>query len=133
MNTIMRSILVLLLLALSSASYAIEREWRIATNFDIPGKKIRWQCLYFANCLHANLRKEGFQTYIITYDWHSQSTHESGRHAYVVYKDRIGRYWGMDNLISQPKWLPGENPAMWTAYFDRKREIRVILVQSSIL
>lgn len=84
---------------------------------DLPGKHIKGSCLPFARELYARLNRAGVEVHLITYAWRKNAV-ESGIHAFVVYRDEDGRYWGMDNERNRPLWVSGMTPRVWGQSFS---------------
>lgn len=84
---------------------------------DLPGKYAKGACLPFAKELYARFSRSGIEAHLIAYAWNDRMG-ESGLHAFVVYRDEEGRYWGMDNLRHQPLWLGGNTVLDWSQSFS---------------
>lgn len=116
---------VAVLLSGTVEAQGIDKGWKIAIGWDISGKNDQMGCLPFAKDLYRRFVKNGIEAHLIIFDWHARSGNRKGRHAYVVYRDGKGRYWGMDNVARMPRWLPGEEAKEWTSHFSRGDEIQV--------
>jgi len=84
---------------------------------DMPGKYVKGGCLPFARELYGRLNRNGTEVHLITYAWNN-GFGDSGVHAFVVYRDDEGRYWGMDNERRQPLWVTGNTPRVWCQFFS---------------
>jgi hypothetical protein len=83
----------------------------IATSFDLPGKGGWTTCVPFSTELYRRLTGAGYEAHYLVYAWKSGA--QRGKHALVIYRDRDGRYWAMDNRMSQPRWIRGDDVASW--------------------
>jgi len=97
-------------------------EWNMALSLDIPGKGGWTTCYTFAKTLQGRFLRAGGECHLVIYDW-TDAYHYSDRHAFVVYRDPAGRYWGMDNRSAKPRWMAGKNPTEWAAFWDQDKTI----------
>ncbi|PAW77659.1 MAG: hypothetical protein B9S32_10295 [Verrucomicrobia bacterium Tous-C9LFEB] len=92
--------------------------WSMALALDLPGKGGWNTCAPYAKELYSRITRAGGEAYLIVFDW-QDDRRMSDRHAFVVYRDAKGRYWGMDQRMNKPVWLAGKNPSEWAAFFSR--------------
>jgi hypothetical protein len=111
------------MLAGSVRSFAADDSLAIATARDIPGKYVSGACAPFAENLYQRILSAGGEAHLVVFDWQCGSG--TGTHAFVVYRDQQGRYWGMDNLQSHPIWLTGSTPKDWAEFFAPRYEVSV--------
>ncbi|PAW76609.1 MAG: hypothetical protein B9S32_14620 [Verrucomicrobia bacterium Tous-C9LFEB] len=91
---------------------------------DLPGKYVKGGCLPFARELYIRLNRAGGEVHLITYAWR-KSADEAGIHAFVVYRDEDGRYWGMDNERYRPLWMSGTTPQAWGQFFSPSTTVSI--------
>jgi len=109
-------VVALCLVILPAIGSAKDDSHELAMNAHIRGKG-RWNtCDMFARDLCQHMACAGTEAHYVVYDW-QDDFHGTGRHAFVVYRDSDGRYWGMDNRSVAPKWLSGQDPVEWVASF----------------
>lgn len=114
-----------LLLAVSAMSLqAGDDSFSIARDKSIAGKRITGACLPFAQDLYSRLTQAGGEAHLVVFDWRAPGG-QTGTHAIVVYRDKEGRYWAMDNLQAAPLWLAGSSPASWAAFFAPRFDVEV--------
>ena len=90
--------------------------WTLALTPHLTGKGGWTTCYAFAKTLQGRFTQSGTECHLVIYNWTDQF-HYSNRHAFVVYRDAEGRYWGMDNLSAKPRWLPGTTPMEWASFW----------------
>ncbi len=98
---------------------------------DLPGKHVKGSCLPFARELYARLNRVGVEVHLITYAWRKNAG-ESGIHAFVVYRDESGRYWGMDNERYRPLRMNGMTPRAWGQFFSPSTTVSICAHVSSL-
>jgi len=103
-------------------SAAPNAEWDLALSLDLPGKGGWTTCYTFARTLQSRFLQSGEECHLVIYDW-TDRFHYSSRHAFVVYRDAEGRYWGMDNRSTKPRWMAGNNAIEWAAFWDQDKTI----------
>jgi hypothetical protein len=103
----------------------------IALDLSIPGKSGWTSCDNFARNLYPRITGTGGEATYIVYDWKDES-HFCGRHAFIVFRDAQGRYWGMDNRTAKPKWLNGTTPRQWTQYFAGDVDTAVVYSHTNV-
>jgi hypothetical protein len=102
-----------------------ETAWETAISTDVKGKGGWFTCLNYSKDLHTRMVEKGHEAHFIIYEW-KDANRTIGRHAFVVYKDEQGRYYGMDNRLKQPMWLTGENPEQWVNFFSKETANKVV-------
>lgn len=102
-----------------------ESAWETAISTDVKGKGGWFTCLNYSKDLFSRLDSKGHEAHLIIYEW-KDSNLTVGRHAFVVYKDEKGRFFGMDNRLKQPMWLTGKNADMWVNSFSKETNNKVI-------
>ena len=102
-----------------------ESAWETAISTDVKGKGGWFTCLNYSKDLFGKMAKNGHEAHFIIYEWKDE-TRTQGRHAFVVYKDEKGRYYGMDNRLQQPMWLSGKNPEQWVNFFSKGTVNKVV-------
>jgi len=107
-------------------------DWNTALSLDVPGKGGWTTCYAFAKTLQGRFTQSGTECHLVIYNWTDQF-HYSNRHAFVVYRDGAGRYWGMDNRSSKPRWMAGTNPAQWAAFWDQDKTIGRVIEEGPAL
>ncbi len=60
------------------------------------------------------------------YNWCAADGGLRGCHAFLVYRDAAGQYWGIDAVSDRPRWLRGSTPPEWAMFWDADKEVRVI-------
>ena len=116
----------LLLMGLMSLGIlGAESAWETAISTDIQGKGGWFTCLKYSESLYEKMAQNGHEAHFIIYEWKNESR-TVGRHAFVVYKDEKGRYYGMDNRLQQPMWLEGKTPEEWVKFFAKGTQNTVI-------
>lgn len=98
---------------------------------DMPGKYVKGGCMPFARELYGRLNRNGTEVHLITYAWNN-GFGGFGVHAFVVYRDDEGRYWGMDNERRQPLWVTGKTPRAWCQAFSPATSIAIRSHASSL-
>jgi hypothetical protein len=121
--------LTLLFVFLPDLTKAGDDSFDIALSLDISGKGGWNTCNTFAKELYRRISEAGGEAHYIVYDWVDDQNF-SGRHAFVVYRDSSGRYWGIDQMCAQPKWLVGSNPKKWAYWFAAPREAHIVYSQT---
>lgn len=106
------------------AGWAGDDSSSIARDHGIAGKWVSGACLPFAQELYSRLTAAGGEAHLVVFNWRSPSG-ETGAHAIVVYRDKEGRYWAMDNLQASPLWLAGSTPSAWAAFFVPRYDVEV--------
>jgi hypothetical protein len=119
-------LLFALTLILPAVSRAHDDSHDIALDLDIPGKGSWITCDRFAKELYQRMTAAGGEAHYIIYDWRNDTVHFAGRHSFVVYRDKEGRYWGADERQTQPRWLSGHTDAEWTELFASDFETVVV-------
>ncbi len=114
----------LLLIGGSMPIQAGDDSFAIARDRSIAGKRISGACLPFAQDLYSRLTKAGGEAHLVVFNWRSPAG-ITGTHAIVVYRDKEGRYWAMDNLQTAPLWLAGSTPAAWASFFAPRYAVEV--------
>ncbi len=117
------------LLFIPSLLWSRDSSFDIALDLNIPGKGGWTTCDTFARYLYEQITKAGGEAYYIVYDWKNEDRF-SGRHAFVVYRDSKGRFWGTDQRHRQPQWLTGKDPKTWTEWFASPFETQVVYVHT---
>jgi hypothetical protein len=117
---------------LNSSCLATDNTHDIALDLNIAGKAGLATCDSFARDLYQRITRSGGEATYIIYDWRNESR-VSGRHAFIVYRDSKGRYWGMDNAHRQPKWLDGKAPSQWVSAFAGDVDSRLVYAHTSVL
>ena len=100
--------------------------WNMALSLDLPGKGGWTTCYTFAKTLQGRFLQSGKECHLVIYDW-TDSLHYSSRHAFVVYRDEQGRYWGMDNRSAKPRWMAGKNAVEWATFWDQDKTINRVI------
>jgi hypothetical protein len=117
----------------------------IAKSTHLQGKMREGQCLPFALDLYQRLTAAGGESYLIIYNWDdlsyapttavrpsSPADQARGSHAFVVFRDAKGRYYGMDNKSWRPVWLKGETAQEWvTSFAGQQMTIQVASVETN--
>jgi len=105
-------------LASSLATVPATRDdgWDLALTPHLAGKGGWTTCYLFARALQWRFTCAGGENHLLIFDW-TNPAHAQGRHAFLVYRDAEGRYWGMDNLSAKPRWLPGTTPMEWAVFW----------------
>ncbi len=100
--------------------------WNLALDRSIPGKGGWTTCYQYATGLQLRLTMAGIANHVVIYNWNFPALGLQGCHAFVVYQDEGGRYWGVDNLSDRPRWLRGTTPPEWAAFWDADKTVRVL-------
>jgi hypothetical protein len=114
---------VILLVGTLGNGFAGDDSFSIAREKDITGKYVSGACLSYAQDLYSRMTQAGGEAHLVVFDW--TSANNSGKHAIVVYRDKEGRYWGMDNLKQTPIWLAGTTPREWADFFAPRCDVVV--------
>jgi len=114
----------------ATPSTAPNAEWNLALSLDLPGKGGWTTCYTFAKTLQSRFLQSGGECHLVIYDW-TDRFHSSSRHAFVVYRDAEGRYWGMDNRSAKPSWMAGNNAVEWAAFWDQDKTISRVVEDAS--
>ena len=130
-----KSLFAILLSVLAFAAFAPEAKandpsWDLALSVDVAGKGGWTTCYTFARALQAKFSQAGGESHVVIYDWQDEN-HFSNRHAFLVYRDQAGRYWGMDNRAGQPRWLSGSTPTQWAQAWDHDKAVSVVADQTN--
>lgn len=99
--------------------------WALAMEFGVKGRGGWTTCYAFARSLQERFTLAGGESHLVVYDW-TDDARLSDRHAFLVYRDAAGRYWGIDNRASKPRWLHGTTPGEWAAFWDADKTTRVV-------
>jgi hypothetical protein len=99
--------------------------WTLAMEFGVKGRGGWTTCYAFAQALQERFSLAGGESHLVVYDW-TDEAHFSDRHAFLVFRDAAGRYWGIDNRSPKPRWLRGTTPAEWAAFWDADKTVRVV-------
>jgi len=115
----------------TSISRAADNSHDIALALNISGKAGLNKCDSFARDLFQRINNAGGEATYVVYDWVDENR-SSGRHAFIVYRDSKGNYWGMDNVRHNPKWLDGKTPAEWVQNFASGVESRLVYAHTNV-
>lgn len=107
------------------AAEAADDGWALAMEFGVQGRGGWTTCYAFARALQARFSLAGGESHLVVYDW-TDDSHFSDRHAFLVFRDAGGRYWGIDNRSAKPRWLRGTTPAEWAAFWDGDKTVQVV-------
>jgi len=110
------AVVCLNVLVMTSIGAPSDDTWSIARDFDLPGKYKHRQCDPFAKQLYTNMVNAGGEAHYIVYSY-VDNMRNKRLHAFVVYRDSKGDFYGMDNMTKKPIWLSGKKPAEWAKRF----------------
>jgi hypothetical protein len=99
--------------------------WTLAMEFGVKGRGGWTTCYAFARALQERFSLAGGESHLVIYDWVDEA-HFSDRHAFLVFRDAAGHYWGIDNRSPKPRWLRGTTPAEWAAFWDGDKTVQVV-------
>ena len=99
--------------------------WTLAMEFGVKGRGGWTTCYAFARALQERFSLAGGESHLVVYDW-TDEAHFSDRHAFLVFRDATGRYWGIDNRAAKPRWLHGTTAPEWAAFWDPEKTTRVV-------
>ncbi len=99
--------------------------WTLAMEFGVKGRGGWTTCYAFARALQERFSLAGGESHLVVYDW-TDDAHFSDRHAFLVFRDATGRYWGIDNRSAKPRWLHGTSAPEWAAFWDPEKTTRVV-------
>ncbi len=100
--------------------------WDLALDRSVPGKGGWTTCYQYASGLQQRFTRAGGESHVVIYNWSTPDAGTRGCHAFLVYRDAAGQYWGTDNLSAQPRWLRGTTPPEWASFWDGDKTVRVL-------
>lgn len=117
--------LIMVLGLMIAAPVQGETAWETAISTDVKGKGGWFTCLNYSKDLYQKLSVKGHEAHLIIFEWKNEHL-TTGKHAFVVYRDEKGRFFGMDNRLKQPLWLSGEAPKEWVNCFSKETNNKVL-------
>lgn len=107
-------------------SAATDIGWDLALDRSIPGKGGWTTCYTYATGLQKKFTQAGGESHVVIYNWMQAESGVKGCHAFLVYRDAAGQYWGIDAVADRPRWLRGTSPPEWATFWDTDKNVQVI-------
>ena len=107
-------------------SAATDIGWDLALDRSIPGKGGWTTCYAYATGLQRKFTQAGGESHVVIYNWSQAGSGIQGCHAFLVYRDAAGNYWGTDALSDHPRWLRGSTPPEWATFWDADKAVQVV-------